>query len=198
MFKFDRTSKRIAVGVIACIIFLNLARNALTEAKKLPVEEYHVRHRGIHRYLEKIHRHIDRKNRENSEPHPRREEEKNAWKNSLSARVKRHHASALNDFILEVSTLQNASVCNYTLEPVGEEFGIWMSTNLHHIKCNSDVIGNKCQNKRPYCCIQTFEIIDLPFPNKPSQQVKIYTGCLCAYPRINKLLKPKIEETLDL
>ncbi|KOX78190.1 hypothetical protein WN51_09549 [Melipona quadrifasciata] len=97
-------------------------------------------------------------------------------------------------YVMDVSKLQNASICSYTVEPVGEEFGNRILKNLHHIKCNPNNLGNRCQSNQPHCCIQTYDKIDLSIPGKANEMVTIYTGCVCAHPRMIKAKHHNMKE----
>ncbi|XP_033366968.1 uncharacterized protein LOC117243515 [Bombus vosnesenskii] len=169
------------VGIIVCILLVNFTEKEFTEAR-IRSERFHVRHQGIYRQLRRVRHLIESSNQWRSKNLSKINDDGAVWMNSIAAQRKRRNLEIINDgFVVEVSRLQNASICNYTIEPVGEIFGSRVLSNLHHIKCNPTDLGNRCQSNKPHCCIQTYEIIDLPIPNKANEPVTIYTGCVCAH-----------------
>ena len=177
------------VGILVCILLVNFTEKEFIEARRIEVERFHVRHKGIHRHLHKIHHLLETNNREGTKSSLTIDD---VSMNSMITPRKRRNLVDL--YTMHVSKLQNASICSYTIEPVGEEFANRIPKNLHHIKCNRNH-GNRCQSdNKPHCCIQTYEEIDLSIPGKANKMMTLYTGCVCAHPPMTKTKNHKIEE----
>lgn len=174
-------------GILFFTVLLSFTDIQFTTAKILP-ERYHVRHEGGHRQPHKIHHPMERHDQGMSKNHSRTHSDEIVRRNLSTTRRRRHGTDDLM-YEMEVEEVQNTSICSYTIQPVEDKSGNWMLKNLQHIKCNK--VGNKCQQSdKPHCCIQTYKMVDLKFSNSSMQQVKIYTGCVCAYSTLPKVKKP--------
>ncbi|XP_043787069.1 uncharacterized protein LOC122711938 [Apis laboriosa] len=173
----------IITGILVCIMFINSTKKDLTEAKASP-ERLHIHHRGVYRRFNEIHHLIENNNEENL---------KNLInllmfngsdvmisKNGISIRRKRTHKKIYH---IEAEKLQKTALYNYTMEPLGEIFGSWMS-QLYHIKCIDANLGMKCNGpNQPHCCIQTYQEVELP----EYGMERIYTGYICAHLFSNRI-----------
>ena len=148
----------IITGILVCIMFINSTKKDLTEAKASS-ERHHIHHKGVYRRFNEIHHTIENNNEEslinllmfNGS-------DDMISKNRISDRKKRSHET----YFIEAESLQKTAVCNYTMEPLEEIFGGWVS-QLYHIKCIDGNLGMKCNGlNQPHCCMQTYQEVKLP------------------------------------
>ncbi|KAK9305985.1 hypothetical protein QLX08_003215 [Tetragonisca angustula] len=179
------------VGILVCILFVNFTEKEFIEARRIEPERFHVRHEGIYRQLREIRHLLESSNRGKTKSSLTIDD---VSMSSMITPRQRRNLGIDSMYVMNVSKLQNASICSYTIEPVGEEFGDRILKNLHHIKCKPNNLGNRCQSNQPHCCIQTYDEIDLSIPGKANEMVTIYTGCVCAHPRMIKAKDHNMKE----
>ncbi|KOC65679.1 hypothetical protein WH47_10141 [Habropoda laboriosa] len=96
-------------------------------------------------------------------------------------RTKRYTETSTEENTYEerVEKMQNTSTCSYRIEPVMPDTNIKQLMHLQHIKCNET--GQKCHgSNKTYCCVQTYKMINFKLGDGPYNQMKIFTGCVCA------------------
>lgn len=166
-------SMYIITGILVCIMFINSTKKDLTEAKASS-ERHHIHHKGVYRRFNEIHHTIENNNEESLiNLLMLNGSDDMISKNRISDRRKRSHET----YFIEAESLQKTAVCNYTMEPLEEIFGGWVS-QLYHIKCIDGNLGMKCNGpNQPHCCMQTYQEVKLP----EYGMQRIYTGCICAY-----------------
>lgn len=184
--KFGIMSLYAIVGILVCILLVNFTEKEFIEARRIESKRFHVRHEDIYRQLREIRNLLKSSNREKTKSSLKIDDV-----SMITSRQRRN--LEIDMYMMDVSKLQNVSICSYTVEPVGEEFGDRILKNLHHIKCNNN-LGNRCQSNQPHCCIQTYDEIDLSIPGKANEMVTIYTGCVCAHPHMIKLKDHNMKE----
>lgn len=164
----------IITGILVCIMFINFTKKDLTEAKASP-ERLHIHHKGVYRRFNET-----KNNNEESLINLLMLNGSDAM--ILKNRIFRRKRTYKEIYHIEAEKLQKTALCNYTIEPLEEIFGGWIS-QLYHIKCIDTNLGMKCNgSNQPHCCIQTYQEVELPEYGKE----RIYTGCICAYLSSNK------------
>lgn len=97
---------------------------------------------------------------------------------------KRHsvyHRNWRQIFDVDVSKVQNRSLCNYTVTQFDISDDNIMPRDLVEITCNNNVIGSDCQlTGGTYCCMQTYSTIQVLSKKGTTKRRRINTGCICA------------------
>lgn len=96
---------------------------------------------------------------------------------------KRHsiyHRNLKQIYDVDVTKVQNRSVCNYTVEPFDITDDYIKPKDLVEITCNDNVIGSNCQFNGGYCCMQTYSTIQVLNKKGSMKRKRINTGCICA------------------
>ncbi|CAL7943198.1 unnamed protein product [Xylocopa violacea] len=178
------------VAILFCAILVNFTGTDHAEARG--VKKFHNWHGNNHgHHLHHLHRLHQLHHLENLEHHDLAKHngagrsknttsivpEEDATGISMNDRTKREYSSR-HSRRMNVHWLKDSSICNYTIEPIDARYRKYVPTNLHHIRCSR--IDDTCDFENKYCCLQTYEHIDVRMGGKSMEQMELDTGCVYA------------------